>query len=366
MTNSPIEEMDPADLAERGELEQSISNKETISSGIEGSTKLSNPDVVEASKAEDTEEEEDKESRQDQQTQEEHINDATGHTGCARRRQASREWLFCAACEREFCLAIDHWCYKLRRTRLAIEEHERRNREEGLEDYKEHLPNNEYGKEKERLMNQLTMELAKFGDLVCKFNGIMSQQPPRVRHLNDFRVWAWTRIADDPVDEPCGAENYRVFGRAQSTIEGLIVDAYLAITGAWYRVFYNFLPRILYRRPATEKMVVNEEQEEKVEFSFLNYSIFHIFSHLFVVSLALIFLILPLVLMYLFNLTLLGGVVMTVVFCLLFCVGSFVFAGNNINTDHKFLLLFAYTGVMATMLSKFHDGDGASGGHCAA
>lgn len=38
----------------------------------------------------------------------------------------------------------------------------------------------------------------------------------------------------------------------------------------------------------------------------------------------------------------------------LFCVGSFYFGGGSggLQSDHKFLLLFAYTSVMATLLSN--------------
>ncbi|KAK3995903.1 hypothetical protein QBC44DRAFT_366286 [Cladorrhinum sp. PSN332] len=366
MTSNPIDEVDLADLAERGELEKPELGNETTS--IETSAEIS-PTEVDSSEAEGAAEKEDEEKEQ-----EEHIDDATGQTGCARRKQASHEWLFFPACEREFCLVLEYWCYKARRTRLAIEELERRNKEEGREDYKKHLPDHaddEYGKEKERLMNQLTAELEKYRDFFYQANGIISQPAPQVRYVNEFREWAWTRVAHDPVDDSCAAENYRVLGRPQSTIEGFIHDAYITLTTAWYQVRYNmfnnFLVRVLCRRPKTTNSEENvaaegkEEQEgreEEAEFALINYSVFHVFSHLLIISLALTFLVLPLVLMYLLNLKILGGVVVTVVFCLLFCVGSFVFAGENMNTDHKFLLLFAYTGVIATLLSKFHDGDG--------
>lgn len=58
--------------------------------------------------------------------------------------------------------------------------------------------------------------------------------------------------------------------------------------------------------------------------------------------------------MYLVPMKKIGSVMVTIAFSLLFCVGSFYFGGGSggLQSDHKFLLLFAYTSVIATLLSN--------------
>ncbi|KAK4166401.1 hypothetical protein QBC43DRAFT_313623 [Cladorrhinum sp. PSN259] len=356
--------MDKANLAERGELEGSESGTDTMV-GSRSSTGFSLTQVPSSEG-----------QRQARKEPEEDITNATGQTGCARRRQASNEWRFFPTCEQEFCLVLGHCCHKVRRTRRAIEDLERRNREQGLNDYKEFLPDNEYGKEREKLMDQLAVELDRYASFFIQANTIMYQPAPHVRYVKEFRQWAYFHVTEDPEEDTCAAENYRVLGRPQSVIEGLIHDMYVKAMTVWYGFWYRFLCKLPLCYPSSRtnsssqaspsssstkgkngKEENEEAEEEEVEFTLINYSIFHFFSHLVVISLALIFLVLPLMLMYRLQLSLLGATILTAVFCFLFCVGSFVFpGGGNVNTDHKFLLLFAYTGVMATLLSNLNEG----------
>ncbi|KAK4457835.1 hypothetical protein QBC42DRAFT_31994 [Cladorrhinum samala] len=364
--------IDEIDLAERGQVEEPESGMgpTTRSSKTPTGTSQAHTEVPF------------QEEREAATGNMEDINTASGQAGCARRKQLSREWLFFPACEVEFCLVMEYWCYRARRTREAIEELERRNKELGREDYKHHLPDNEYGREREKLMNQLTMELEKYRDFFSQGNIIFQQPAPHVRYVNEFRQWAYTRVAHDPIDDECEAENYRVIGKPQSVIEGLIHDMFLASNRAYCRVrsilstilpIFHLLLLLLLNRGARGSHRHHQPHNPKeghlkaaVEFTVVNYSTFHFFSHLLVISLAIAFLIMPLLLMYLLNLSTPGAVVLTVVFCLTFCVGSFCFGGRNgganVNTDHKFLLLFAYTGVMATLLSNLHEGSGGAQG----
>ncbi len=81
-----------------------------------------------------------------------------------------------------------------------------------------------------------------------------------------------------------------------------------------------------------------------------NYTTLRVIAHIAMIFFALAFLILPLSLVYLLKLTKVAAVSIVVLFCLCFCVIFFWF--GTLNTDHKFILLFAYTGVMATLLSN--------------
>lgn len=75
-----------------------------------------------------------------------------------------------------------------------------------------------------------------------------------------------------------------------------------------------------------------------------------IFARAIVLLLALGTIIVPLGLLYLMTLSQVGAVTIALMFCALFCVGTFTF--SDIQTDHKFLLVFAYGSIMAAFLSN--------------
>ncbi len=88
---------------------------------------------------------------------------------------------------------------------------------------------------------------------------------------------------------------------------------------------------------------------EIIHFSW-SYTTLSIVAHIIMIFFALTFLLLPMTLVYLLELTKGHAVSLVALFCLLFCLIFFVF--GRLNTDHKFILLFAYTGVMTTLLSN--------------
>ncbi|KAK4199656.1 hypothetical protein QBC40DRAFT_281507 [Triangularia verruculosa] len=273
----------------------------------------------------------------------ENEDDTPGHTGIALYKKLCREWCFFPALEAEFSLALGFWAAGVRNTFQELKLLERENQAQGLEDYKQHRPNGEFGARKEELMNRLTVELKEFSTLFNSANGIMHQHAPNVTVLNEFRGWCFNRLGLDPSDSGLAAENYKALGPRPSMIDEFLHSVVKNTVKLWIK-FRSFIHRLLPTKstsPAPVSIV-------------LGYTTLHILSHLLVVVLAVVFFAMPLCVMYMAPLKKADLVIVTISFSLLFCVGSFYFGGGSggLKTDTKFLLLFAYTSVMATLLSN--------------
>ncbi|KAK3353006.1 hypothetical protein B0T25DRAFT_198972 [Lasiosphaeria hispida] len=171
----------------------------------------------------------------------------------------------------------------------------------------------------------------------------MNQSAPTHRTVSDFRWWALGNTVPYPSEHDLCANNYRLLGPRPSVIDSLMHSTFQVVTDRYYKYFPP---------PAdttTEGLVI---------FNW-SYTTLSNIAHLVIISFALAFLLLPMTLVYLLDLGKGLAVLLVVVFCLCFCVVFFVL--GRLNTDHKFILLFAYTGVMATLLSNMTAGCRAGG-----
>jgi len=158
----------------------------------------------------------------------------------------------------------------------------------------------------------------------------MNQASPTTRTVQDFRAWKYGNIASDPSDPALCAKNYRVLGPRPSVIDNMMHSVFQATVEGYYQRF--------------------GKETDEIEMIDLDYLTLSIIAHVVIISFALSFLVLPLTLVYLLDLSKGLAVLVVVIFCLCFCIVFFVF--GRLNTDHKFIMLFAYTGVMATLLSN--------------
>ncbi|KAK0735684.1 hypothetical protein B0T21DRAFT_290138, partial [Apiosordaria backusii] len=173
----------------------------------------------------------------------------------------------------------------------------------------------------------------------------LSQHSPNVGVVNEYRTWSWNKIAPDPSDGELAADNYRSLGPRPSTIDEFLHTIVKTSNNLLTRV-----KRLISSSPANTAMAPSPVSIIHV----LDYPTLHILSHLLVVVMAVVFFVVPLSVMYLVPMSRVGSVLVTISFSLLFCIGSFYFGGGSggLKTDTKFLLLFAYTSVMATLLSN--------------
>ncbi|KAK4232492.1 hypothetical protein QBC38DRAFT_462884 [Podospora fimiseda] len=285
-------------------------------------------------------------SEQEANNYEEDFASVTGQTGSARRKTFSREWLYFAAGERQSSLVLDYWSAMSWKTYDDVVKLELQNREQGLKDYMEHRPNNEYGERKGKLMDQLTREVVNFLTVFSLANTVMNQHSPHAQYIQDYEAWACSNVTPNPFGPVLGVNNFRALGPRPSMIDALIHIMFKKVTFLYMRLAHRFR-----RHRVTAEQDTNGEEQPPRQF-LITVRTYQILSHLFIITLALVFLVLPLMLIYLLHMTSSVAVLVTAIFCLSFCVGSFVF--GSLNTDHKFLLLFAYTGVMATLLSNLH------------
>ena len=263
---------------------------------------------------------------------EEDINQATGQTGRARRKQFTREWQFFPACERQTCMVLDYLAANLWAMYNDIELLERQNRESGSRDYTEHIPEGKFGEEKGKLMEQMAVETERYLSIFSKATIVWNQSAPHHRTVTDFKYWARDNIAHEPSLDVLCANNYKVLGPPPSTIDGIMHRVLETAMGWYYRI----------SKPSS--------RSEDCIFFNCSYTVIALITHLIMILLALFFLVLPITLIYLLDLSKCFAVLLVVLFCLVFCLVFFVF--GRLNTDHKFVLLFAYTGVMATLLSN--------------
>ncbi|KAK4232494.1 hypothetical protein QBC38DRAFT_2631 [Podospora fimiseda] len=269
--------------------------------------------------------------------EEEHIDYVTGQTGNARRKTFCKEWLFFPAGERQFSMVIDYWHAKSSKTYKEIVELERENKRKGGKEYKRHAAENEYGRRKGELMERLSEEVERHLTIFSLAKDVMSQHSPHPEYVNDHYEWAYAddNITPGPLDHVLGVSNYRALGPRPSMIDSFI-----------HRMFKQ-----LFHLYVTTKQRLFRSEFTK-ETIYIAPWVYRLISDIFIITVALMFLVLPLMIIYLMEeMSPRLAVSITAGFCLLFCVGSFVLFGS-INTDHKFLLLFAYTGVMATLLSN--------------
>ncbi|KAK4166400.1 hypothetical protein QBC43DRAFT_313617 [Cladorrhinum sp. PSN259] len=335
--------LDELDIAECGEFkiyEETLKNRK--GSTCVSVTEISSPgdeDVVEEGE------------------QEEDIDSTTGQTGSARRKTFCREWLFFPAGERQFSMVIDYWHAKSAATFNDIVELERGNRQRGREDYKSHwieTDDPEYGEKKEKLMEQLTAQVEKHLTIFGLAKEVMSQHSPHHEYVNDYFQWAYDdNVAPNHFDNALGVNNYRALGPRPSMIDAMI-------HGMFKRVVHFGVKAkqlLLFGRAAEHQAEASATTSSSATTTTTTTQIYiapwayRLISHVFIITIALVFLISPLMLFYLLEMSFRMVVMMTAGFCLIFCVGSIVLFGS-LNTDHKFLLLFAYTGVMATLLSN--------------
>ncbi|KAK0705372.1 hypothetical protein B0H67DRAFT_382491 [Lasiosphaeris hirsuta] len=190
---------DALDLAERGESRRSTQNESTTGLADTSSRSATLPVGFE-----------------------EDITAATGRTGAARRRQYSSDWQFFPACERQFFLVLDYLSAKSWAKFCEIEQLERENRGRGLEDYKEHMPANEYGKKKEDLMNGLITDMKDYSQISHSFICIMSQHAPNVQYVNEYRQWAPDNASLDSLDHISVGNNYRSVGPRPSMVDSVL------------------------------------------------------------------------------------------------------------------------------------------------
>ncbi|KAK4173449.1 hypothetical protein QBC36DRAFT_57403 [Triangularia setosa] len=269
--------------------------------------------------------------------------EALGRTKSALHKELCQEWCFFPALQAQFSLALDYWAARVRQTFQELESLERENYAQGRDDYKEHRSDNQYGIRKEELMNRLTSELKEFSTLFSSANSIMHQHAPNAGVLDEYRTWSSDVVGPDEADDELYAENYRAVGPRPSMIDEFLHSVVKMIARLWMRFkSYTTCLRSAKLDPPAPVSIT------------LSYTTLHVLSHLLVVFMAVIFFVAPLMIMYLVQMDKPGIVIVTISFSLLFCAGSFYFGGGSggLKTDTKFLLLFAYTSVMATLLSN--------------
>ncbi|KAK3325810.1 hypothetical protein B0H66DRAFT_549438 [Apodospora peruviana] len=279
--------------------------------------------------------------------EEDDINEATGRTGSARRKQWTREWQFFPACERQVSMTLDYLAAGLWDTFRDIESLERQNRERGRHDYRDHRPDNEFGEKKAKLMDKMTADVERYLRIFSNAITVMNQSTPNVRNVNDYRWWAYSaNIPSEPSDHVLCASNYRTLNPRPS-----MVDTFMHST---FQVMAERYFKHVAKEPTSPTTQTGAAPEKNILVFNWNYKTLRIITHLVIILLALIFLLLPLTLVYLLELNKVPAVLTIVVFCLCFCLVFFLFGG--LNTDHKFILFLAYTGVMATLLSNLGAG----------
>ncbi|VBB83924.1 Putative protein of unknown function [Podospora comata] len=275
---------------------------------------------------------------------EENKDEALGRAKCALYKELCQEWCFFPALQAQFSLALDYWAAKVLGTFRDIKSLERENHAQGCHDYKEHRPDNEYGKKKEELAIRLTNELKEFSTLFNSANVIMHQHTPNGSMVSEYRLWSSNVVGSDSSDRELFAENYRALGPRPSMIDEFVHSVVKTSAMLWIR-FRSYAACLRSTKDCSPGPVS----------IILSYTTLHVLSHLLVVVMAGVFFVLPLTMMYLVTMKKAEIVLVTITFSLLFCVGSFYFGGGRggLKTDTKFLLLFAYTSVMATLLSNF-------------
>ncbi|KAK0715828.1 hypothetical protein B0H67DRAFT_645522 [Lasiosphaeris hirsuta] len=236
-------------------------------------------------------------------------------------------------------MALEYLAASLCNTFKDIEDLERENREEGRHDYKEHRPENKFGEQKGVLMEKMIADIERYVRIFSNSVTVMNQSAPTTRIVNDFRWWAFGNIAPRPAENAFCANNYRLLGPRPSVIDSLMHSAFQVATDRYYKYFHPPTDTTTAGLP----VIVN-----------WSYTTLSIIAHIVIISIALTFLLLPLTLVYLLDLGKGVAVLLVVFFCLCFCIVFFVL--GRVNTDHKFILLFAYTGVMATLLSNMGAG----------
>ncbi|KAK5654138.1 hypothetical protein OQA88_7569 [Cercophora sp. LCS_1] len=263
---------------------------------------------------------------------EEHIDTVTGQTGCSRRKQYTREWMFFPACERQISLVLDYLAADLWAIQKELEDLESRNRSKMGLGYQMHRPGGDFGEKKGVLMEKLITGVERYFRIFNNGIAVMNQASPTTRTVDDFRAWACTKIAPDPSDPFLCAKNYRVLGQRPSVIDNMMHSVIQVVAERYSQHF---------------------SKTDEVEMVNLDYAMLSMIAHVLIISFALCFLLLPLTVVYLLELGKGLSVVVVVIFCLCFCLVFFVF--GQLNTDHKFIMLFTYTGVMATLLSNLEN-----------
>ncbi|KAK0666685.1 hypothetical protein QBC41DRAFT_230015 [Cercophora samala] len=173
----------------------------------------------------------------------------------------------------------------------------------------------------------------------------MLQHQPSVTSVNEYRQWSYRRMTPtpDPTDYLFAAENYRAIGSRPSMIDELVHSFVKKSYVIWTSLVKFLSPKR--RKPHPSGLT---------ESIFLDYGTLYVLSHVFITILAVLFFVVPLAVLYLVPMPVWATVVLAATFSMVFCVGSFYFGGGSLKSDHKFLLLFAYMSVMATLLSNLH------------
>ncbi|KAK0745177.1 hypothetical protein B0T21DRAFT_280959 [Apiosordaria backusii] len=173
----------------------------------------------------------------------------------------------------------------------------------------------------------------------------MLQHQPSTTSINEYRQWAHHRLAPtpDPTDYLFAAENYRALGSRPSMIDELV---HSVVKNAYIIWTSFFSPQ--------SRSDSSGDLTSLTESIFIDYGILYVLSHVFITLLAIFFFVVPLTILYLVPMPVWATVVLAAAFSMVFCVGSFYFGGGGLKSDHKFLLLFAYMSVMATLLSNLH------------
>ncbi|KAK0672325.1 hypothetical protein QBC41DRAFT_299812 [Cercophora samala] len=269
-----------------------------------------------------------------------------GRAGCALFKQKCREWDYFPTLEAEFSFTLEYLAAKAQSTFREIEVLEQQNRMDGRDDYKFHSPDNEFGHKKDELTTELLLTLEKYdeGGLFHVANTVMNQHAPTDVLVHERRRWSRDKVAFDPLDRKLSARNYRALGPRPSLVDNFLQSIVKTFINLWTRI-----NSLLARFRPTHSIAPRKEP------IILSYTTFHILSHLLVVFMAVVFFVMPLSIMYIATpKNEAGSIAVAISFSLLFCVGSFYFGGGSgsLRTDTKFLLLFAYTSVMATLLSN--------------
>ncbi|KAK4216758.1 hypothetical protein QBC37DRAFT_80649 [Rhypophila decipiens] len=287
----------------------------------------------------------------------------TGRTGSARLRQKALELRFFPACERQLFVVLEYHSAKLWELQKELELLERRNREAKGTEYKKHQADNDYGKQKDMLMKKLTNAVKTYFKIFQNANGVLSQPSPEVQYVNSYRQWASCHLSPDPADDHHAADNYRFVGPRPSSIDASFHSFIDSVSTFWP-----------FQRTKREKNSSKRDEEHGLEdgddhdnddndddddydggIIVVEHSnaLFRCFSHSVMILFAFVFLLLPPTLVSLINLSQFQIVLIMVSFCLCFFL-VIVFLFGSLNTEHKFLLFFAYAGAMVTMLASIN------------
>jgi hypothetical protein len=187
---------------------------------------------------------------------------------------------------------------------------------------------------------------------------VLDRPKPKTQHHDQLNNWiGWGNLDQQVCAYMTDAAELRILGRRKSSI-----DEWVLGLPARYPGFFLFVcaPSLLNVRPmlmlCAQRSMRKTRDCNGYRIEGFDVQRLVVFARIIVLLLALGTIIVPLGLLYLMTLSDVGAVTIALIFCAIFCVGTFTF--SDVQTDHKFLLVFAYGSIMAAFLSNIDSNPG--------